>query len=755
MYIYSQLEIQGMVQGVGFRPFVARLATRFEQKGWIKNTSLGVLVSIEGLETQQHDFLNALQTELPPFAEIDDLKITAKPSENFERFEILTSINDAPTSAFILPDIATCPECVENIFNPQSRYYRYPFTSCCSCGARYSVTTHQPYDRANTSMAKFVLCADCQHEYQSMDNRRFHAQTLACPTCGVQLSFLGESGQVLAEKDTALKLAVEQLKAGKIIALKGIGGYQLLVDATNQEVVERLRQRKKRPLKPFALMVENLAAAQKLCEISELEQTALASPAAPIVLLKRREQIALADAGAPQQSLLGVMLAYSPLHHLLLHDFGSPLVATSGNRSSEPICIDDTQALENLAGIADYFLVHNRPILRPLDDSIVRVINKKVTVLRRARGFAPLPIKAPLFEGGLGGFALNTLAVGGQMKNTVAISHKNQAILSQHLGDLDSEATRQQFQKTLVDLQNAYAVKPVRVMHDLHPDYVSSQFAANLKIEKHAVQHHYAHALSCLAENNLQPPVLGIIWDGSGFGNDGTIWGGEFLSIHKKGFERFAHFRTFSLVGGSKAIQEPRRVALSLLFEIFGEKAFVDFDLGFSLNEQQLLKIALTKQLNCPKTSSIGRLFDAVASLLDLCHVNEYEGHAAMLLENCASSIETKDCYDFEISDSMIIDWQPMIEQILLDKTTQSSNYCAAKFHNTLAKISVEIAHHANQKNIVLSGGCFQNALLTENVFTELTTANFTVYTYQNVPPNDGGLALGQLYAASFLNLTD
>lgn len=742
--IHQQLEIKGIVQGVGFRPFVARLATRYKQTGWIKNTSTGVLISIEGSENQQQKFLAALQTELPPFAEISDLVITAKPLVNFEQFEILTSISDALTSAFTLPDIATCSECVEDIFNPQSRYYRYPFTSCCSCGARYSISTRQPYDRANTSMAKFVLCADCQHEYQAMDNRRFHAQTLACPTCGVQLSFLDKSGQVLAEKNTALELAISQLKAGEIVAMKGIGGYQLLVDATNSEAIKLLRQRKKRPLKPFALMVENLAAAQKLCEISELEKTALTSPAAPIVLLKRRESSTISEFVAPQQSLLGVMLAYSPLHHLLLHDFGLPLVVTSGNRSSEPICIDDVQALENLAGIADYFLVHNRPILRPLDDSIVRVINKKVTVLRRARGFAPLPIT-------LKNVFPNTISVGGQMKNTVAISHNNHAILSQHLGDLESEATRHQFQKTLIDLQNAYAVKPVRVMHDLHPDYVSSQFAASLNIEKHAVQHHYAHALSCMAENGLQPPALGIVWDGSGFGTDSTIWGGEFLLIHEKGFERFAHFRTFSLVGGSKAIQEPRRVALGVLYEIYGEKAFTEFDLGFSSNEQQLLKIALTKQLNCPKTSSVGRLFDAVASLLGLCHVNQYEGHAAMLLENCASSVETNDSYEFKISDSMIVDWQPVIEQLLADIPLQMSNYCAAKFHNTLAKISVEIAYHANQKNIVLSGGCFQNARLTEKVFAELTNAGFSVHTHQTVPPNDGCLALGQLYAASFL----
>jgi hydrogenase maturation protein HypF len=752
MQIHLQIDICGIVQGIGFRPFVARLAEKFSQTGSIKNTSRGVLISIQGLENLQQNFLDSLQNDLPPFAQISDLKMTVLPLANFKKFEIVPSVENSKIAAFSLPDIGTCAECVADIFDLQNRFFRYPFTSCCSCGARYSIATRQPFDRENTSMAEFKLCKDCTRDYQSISNRRFHAQTLGCEKCGVQLSFCDDLGNVLAKKDAALKLAVEQLKAGKIVAIKGIGGFQLVVDATNLQAVQRLRERKKRPMKPFALMVQNLAQARRLCEISQLEQTALISPAAPIVLLKRREQTEIAQAVAPQQKLLGVMLAYSPLHHLLLHDFGLPIVATSGNRSNEPICTDNAQALENLRGIADYFLFHNREILRQLDDSIVREINGKMTVLRRARGYAPLPIKAPLFEGGMGGFSLNTLAVGGQMKNTVAISHENQAILSQHLGDLDSLATQQQFEKTLADLQNSYAFLSVRVMHDLHSDYVSTHFAAKLEIEKIAVQHHYAHVLSCMAENNLSPPALGIVFDGTGLGLDGNLWGGEFLRIHETGFERFAHFRTFSLVGGSKAIQEPRRVALSLLFEIFGDVAFEMMNFDFSKNEIALLKIALTKNLNCPKTSSVGRLFDGIASLLELCHVNQYEGHAAMRLENCATESETRDSYNFEliVTTPFVIDWKLMIRQFLDDKTTQPASYCAKKFHNTLAKICVEIAQLANQKNIVLSGGCFQNALLTKKVFDELTAENFVVHTHQDVPPNDGGLALGQLYAAYF-----
>ncbi len=740
--IHQRIEIHGIVQGVGFRPFVARLAAKFSQKGWIKNTFSGVLIAIEGLENQQQTFLKCLQTELPPFAEIQSFKLTMQPLENFKKFEILASVSDTENWGFSLPDIATCKNCVEDIFNPQSRYFRYPFTSCCSCGARYSIFKCQPFDRQNTSMEKFILCHVCESEYQQMDNRRFHAQTLACENCGVRLRFLDKSGRVLAEK-AALKMAVEHLKTGKIIALKGIGGYQLIVDATNQKAVETLRERKKRPMKPFALMVQNLAEAETLCEISEVEKIALTSAAAPIVLLKRREKIEIVEAVAPEQNLLGVMLAYSPLHHLLLHDLSLPIVATSGNRSNEPICIEDAQALENLVDIADCFLTHNRQILRPLDDSIVREINGKITVLRRARGFTPLPIK-------LQKSVANTIAVGGQMKNTVAINHNNQAILSQHLGDLDSEATRNHFENTLDDLQNTNHFKAMCVMHDLHPDYVSTQFAKNLNIKQIAVQHHYAHALSCMAENDLLPPAFGIVFDGTGLGIDGTLWGGEFLSIHETGFERFTHFRQFSLVGGSKAIQEPRRVALGLLFEIYGERAFDMIDV-FSETEKTLMKMALTKNLNCPRTSSVGRLFDGISSLLELCHINQYEGQAAMMLENYAEKSKTHEFYDFRISEN-IIDWKPMIEQLLVDKKSKSKHYCAAKFHNTLAKICVEIATFTNQKNVVLSGGCFQNALLTQKVFTELTAANFNVYTHQNVPPNDGGLALGQLYAANFEN---
>jgi hydrogenase maturation protein HypF len=749
---HLKINIKGFVQGLGFRPFIVRLARQHHQKGWIANTNSGVTIDIEGLPEYQQDFLDSLHNQLPPFAKIDSSTITALPLEGFDDFRIKDSTTDDKQSAFVLPDIAVCPDCVRDIFDPASRYYLYPFTSCCHCGPRYSIMARLPYDRSRTGMAAFKPCPACTQDYQAIDNRRFHAQTIACPNCGPHLSLLDGSGRLLSEKHEALREAIKHLQDGKIVAIKGIGGYQLLVDATKREAVERLRLRKHRPQKPFALMVADLATAQQLCTISVLEQQALCSAAAPIVLLKAKPlEAAPTSAVAPGSNLLGIMLPYSPLHHLLLSKdiVAKPLcilVATSGNRHNEPICITEQQALTRLAGIADYFLTHDRPILRPLDDSVVRLINGKITVLRRARGYAPLPVT-------LKTAMPDTLALGAQLKNTVAISHEHHVILSQHLGDLDVEATQQQFQATLADLQNFYQVSPTRIMHDLHSGYASSQFAVSLPQPSRPVQHHYAHALSCMAEHGLEPPALGICWDGSGLGTDNTLWGGEFLLITEQGFERYAHFAPFPLPGGHKAMQEPRRAALGLLYEVFGGNAFERQGLPFSAQELNLLQSALSRQINCPRTSSAGRLFDAIASLLGLCHINDYEGQAAMALEQNATASASDLYYDFHIQQQtpLIVDWKITLEQLLEDIQHSPVELIAAKFHNTLAEIILAIAQRAGQQTIVLSGGCFQNARLTANAAERLKRSGFAVYCHENIPPNDGGLALGQLYAAKYI----
>jgi len=763
---HLKINIEGFVQGLGFRPFVVRLALQHQQKGRIANTNSGVTIDIEGLPEYQQDFIGNLHNRLPPFAKIESLTLSKLPLSGFDDFQIMPSTADGQQSAFVLPDIATCPDCIRDISDPTSRYYRYPFTSCCHCGPRYSIITRQPYDRSRTTMTAFTTCQGCGQDYQDIECRRFHAQTIACPECGPSLSLLDESGILLAEKHNALRAAIEQLQNGKIVAIKGIGGYQLLVDATNQQAVERLRLRKHRPQKPFALMVADLSTAQQLCIIDSLEQQALTSAAAPIVLLKgksieaacggdfsrpRANKFTLTSAVAPDSNLLGIMLPYSPLHHLLLNKDIAPqplyaLVTTSGNRQNEPICINQQQALTHLAGIADYFLTHNRPILRPLDDSVARLINDKITVLRRARGYTPLPITLKIAMP-------DTLAVGGQLKNTVAISHGNNIILSQHLGDLDLEATQQQFQATLTDLQEFYQIDPTRIMHDLHSGYASSQFAANLDKKTHPVQHHYAHALSCMAEHGLEPPALGICWDGSGLGTDNTLWGGEFLLINQQSFERYAHFAPFSLPGGYKAIQEPRRAALGLLYEIFASNVFEHQDLPFSASELNLLQPVLSRQLNCPRTTSVGRIFDAVASLLKLCHINQYEGQAATKLEMSAASAQTDQHYGFNIQHQapIIIDWKITLEQLLEDIQLNPVELIAAKFHNTLAEIILTLAQKAEQKTVVLSGGCFQNAYLVAKACQRLKNADFEVYCHEKIPPNDGGLALGQLYAAKYI----
>lgn len=729
---------------------MTRLARRYGQNGWIANSAEGVTIAIEGSPEDQTSFLYDLGNRLPPFAEIRSQFITEAPPAGYTSFTIQDSLIEGQGSVFLLPDLATCRDCLYDIFDNTCRFYRYPFTSCSYCGPRYSIQHSQPFDRIRTTMGAFRLCKECESDYRSVDSRRFHAQTLACPKCGPQLSFLDESGQVLFGRSDALAEAVRQLREGKIIALKGIGGYQLLADAGNDAAINRLRIRKHRPHKPFAVMVKDRSEVNALCVISEAESMALTSPAAPIVLLKRRGNVQFDKVGgrvAPDSNLLGVMLPYSPLHHLLLYDFGSPLVVTSGNLQDDPLCINERQALERLHCIADGYLTHNRSIVRPLDDSIVRLLNGKPTLLRRARGYCSLPIALPVSP------SSDMMAVGGQLKSTVAVSKNGQAVLSQHLGDLDNDAARKLFRATLTDLQQIYGVNPERVLHDYHGGYASTCYTEELPGINMPVQHHYAHALSCMAEHELEPPIFAVVWDGSGLGDDGTLWGGEFLQIDSQGYRRFAHLRSFSLPGGSQAIREPRRAALGILYEILGDDAFDALKSSFSDDEFGMLKVALQKHINCPRSTSGGRLFDAVASLLDLCRINSYEGQAASLLENCAGDAVTDEYYDFLVvpGSPAIIDWRMVVVGLLKDLDCLPKALIAAKFHNTLAQMICAAAKSAGRRIVVLSGGCFQNAVLVGKSVTALTAEGFTVYCHERIPPNDGGLSLGQLAAAKYL----
>lgn len=739
------ITIQGTVQGVGFRPFIYRLAQSYQQTGWVMNSHTGVEITLTGDSIKQTQFLAAISKQSPVGSDIQSLSSRTIPQQNFADFQIKSSQTQGDYSHFVLPDLSPCPDCLTELFNPNSRFYRYPFISCCACGVRYSIMQAQPYDRIRTSMTDFELCTDCLSDYHNPDNRRFHSQSIACPQCGPVLY----SNDGIKNNEHALNLAIKALQNGQIVALKGVGGYQLLVDATQTKAVQRLRDKKQRPAKPFALLLETLKHAQQLCHISPQAEKALCSPASPIVLLPKKIHLNLTDVIAPENEMLGIMLPASPLHQLISHTFGKPLVATSGNLPSQAICTTEADACQQLGEIADVFLHHNRTIIHGLDDSIVRPLHQYNTVFRRARGYVPKPLsiakKLP-----------KQLALGGHKKNTLAISTGAQLILSPHIGDLNSLSNQTQRQHIETSLCAFYHVNAQQIIHDAHPDYHSSQIALASHLEKKAVQHHQAHILACMAEHSLQPPLLGFAWDGAGLGDDQTIWGSECFSVDAQGFQRRASFHPFPLVGADLAAKEPRRAALGILYTTFGDVLFAenhaDILKHFSTTELNLLRPALQKNLNTPLSSSMGRLFDAVACLLDLSSFNAYEGQAAMLLEQAAQHSTSKEYYPFDndLTDQCLkIDWRPMIRALIADIPHHNKSLIAAKFHNTLAKSILFIAQSHRYTDIVLSGGCFQNALLVKQCAQILENSGFSVYTHKDIPPNDGGLAIGQLYAAT------
>ena len=768
-----KIVIHGAVQGAGFRPFVYRLATEMKLQGWISNSAQGVFIEVEGTKEVLDRFLLRLQKEIPPRAFIQSLEFSFLDPIGFEKFEIRESDATGAKTSIILPDIATCPDCLKDIFSPWNGRYLYPFTNCTNCGPRFSIIESLPYDRLNTSMKKFEMCPECRTEYENPIDRRFHAQPNACPTCGPQLQVWDTGGKKLAERHDALLQAVKAIEAGKIVAVKGIGGFHLMADARNNEAVRRLRERKHREEKPFALMFPSLEDVKKECEVDKLEERLLLSPESPIVLLSRiighshfHLPSSISTSVAPNNPYLGCMLPYSPLHHILMGQLGFAVVATSGNLSDEPICTDEHEALDRLHEIADVYLVHNRPIVRHIDDSIVRVMMGRELVIRRARGYAPLPITIRTQH------AVSLLAVGAHLKNTIALTSDSNVFVSQHIGDLETKESLDAFHSVVADFQTMYNCKPEYIVCDLHPDYLSSKFARSTGIPLLEVQHHNAHVASCMAENQLEGEVLGVSWDGTGYGLDGTIWGGEFLLTTKTSFERVATFRPFRLPGGEKAIKEPRRTALGMLYELFGDEVFRRQDLpqlnAFTSTELELLNQVLLKRVNTPITTSVGRIFDAVASLIGLQQRVNYEGQAAMELEFLTAQSKTKESYAFTMDDGRmliekpvaqlenenqksltIIDWSPFINGILEDvRHNTISPIIAAKFHNTLVEIIIAVAKKIGQPRVVLSGGCFQNRYLTERAVKRLQEEEFRPSWHQRVPPNDGGIALGQLYAA-------
>jgi hydrogenase maturation protein HypF len=753
-----RIAIRGAVQGVGFRPFIYRLATSMGLAGWVNNTSQGVFIEAEGSHEHLRRFLLRIEAERPPRSFVQSLESALLEPVGYTTFEVRHSDECGAKTAFVLPDIAICSDCLAEIFDPTNRRYRYPFTNCTNCGPRFSIIEALPYDRANTTMRHFAMCRECQAEYDNPLDRRFHAQPNACPRCGPQLQFWDGEGHSLAQQGVALLRAAEAIRQGRIVAVKGLGGFHLMVDARNQSAVQRLRLRKAREEKPFALMYPVIDQVRDDCEVSELEERLLRSPESPIVLLRRRlpgdARSAIAPAVAPRNPYLGVMLPYTPLHHLLLAELSFPVVATSGNRSDEPICTDEREALDRLSSIADSYLVHNRPIARHVDDSIARVMLGSECVLRRARGYAPLPIHVnePLPA---------ALAVGAHLKNTVAIAVGGEVFSSQHIGDLETPQAFDAFNRVVASLAQLYDFRPAVVLCDAHPDYRSTQFAEavihNRTLPLIRVQHHYAHVLSCMAENELTPPLLGVAWDGTGYGLDGTIWGGEWLRVNDTSFERAAHLRTFRLPGGEKAIREPRRSALGLLYELFGDALFARDDLPplqtFSAQERAIMRSMLQRGINAPITSSAGRLFDAIAALVGLRQESRYEGQAALELECALEGVETDQAYPARVCAhhvTHVVDWEPMVYGVLDDvRRGLGAGWIAAKFHNTLAEMIVAVAEQADEQRVVLSGGCFQNRYLTERAVTQLREAGFRPFWHQRIPANDGGIAIGQAFAAA------
>ncbi|MCE5228577.1 carbamoyltransferase HypF [bacterium] len=738
-----RVHISGAVQGVGFRPFIYRIAHELRLAGWVGNSSEGIVIELEGPRAAIESMCDRIHRERPSPAEIHSIQFEPAIATGERGFHIAPSLGGKPT-ALVQPDLATCPDCAREILDPANRRYRYPFTCCTACGPRFSIVAALPYDRANTTMARFEMCPACRAEYKDPADRRFHAQANACPACGPHIELWDAAGNVIASHEGALRLAARAIGEGRIVALKGLGGFQLLCDARNGDTLASLRHRKRREARPFAVMMPAIGDAARACLVSPEEARLLASPEAPIVLMRRAEGGFIHEAVAPGVPDVGVMLPTTPLHHLLMAELGFPIVATSGNQKDEPICTDERAALTRLAGMADLFLVHNRPILNPVDDSVARVVDGHVQLLRRARGFAPLPV-GPLLNPPA---RRAVLAVGAQQKNTVALAAGEYIFISQHLGDLQSAETLDAFNHAIHHLENLFDAKHESLARDLHPDYLSSVHCLNSTAPVLGVQHHHAHVLAAMAEHDLAGPVLGVAWDGSGLGTDGTIWGGEFLRVDRRGFERLAWLRPFALIGGEAAVREPRRAALGLILELTNPERFEpDLLELFSARELSIFKKMAAGKLNSPFTSSAGRLFDGVAALAGLPPRVSYEGQAALALEAAVLGVNAP-AYPFECVDAAI-DWRPMIESVLDDRRAGATVAAiSARFHATMIEMVIDVARRAGLDDVVLCGGCFQNRVLLEGAISRLRHEQFRPWWPRLVPPNDGGIALGQAAAA-------
>ena len=749
--VAKRLKVNGIVQGVGFRPFIFQLAEKYGLKGKVANTSSGVSIHVEGPAQRVASFESDLADKSPPLAYI--VEISGQPSvvENFADFAIVKSKGESAMSTLISPDVSVCNDCLAEMLDPNDRRYQYPFINCTNCGPRYTIIDDIPYDRPKTSMRQFKMCPSCQAEYDDPNNRRFHAQPNACADCGPHVALYDCRRNRLATDNPIAKTA-DLLKHGHIVAIKGLGGYHLAVDATNSDAVECLRNRKIREEKPLAVMSYDLEHIRRYAVVGSAEEALLTSNRRPIVLLKKKNPNTISQAVAPKNKYFGVMLPYTPLHYLLLNYGFVALVMTSGNLSEEPIAIDNDDAFDRLVGIADYFLIHNRDILLRSDDSIVRHSAGEKRFTRRSRGFVPIPI-----------FLKNTvppiLACGAELKNTICVTKQDMAFLSQHVGDLENIATYDFFKLTVAHLKRILEVTPEVIACDMHPDYLSTRYAQEqTEIPRISVQHHHAHIISCMAEHQLEGPVIGLSFDGTGYGSDGAIWGGEILVAKEQDFERAGHLAYVAMPGGAAAIKEPWRMAISYLKDAFGSE-YSKLDIP-TINEIENDKLRIvdemiTKGVNAPLTSSLGRLFDAVASIGGIRKRVNFEGQAAMELEMLASeAVEANYDYEWDTGEVLRILPAPIIRGIVTDiQNGIPIAEISTKFHNTLIQMFAELCGVIRKKRdlnrVVLSGGCFQNATLLAGLIKALKKRDFEVFSHQQVPTNDGGIALGQAVVAA------
>ncbi len=747
----AEITITGIVQGVGFRPYIYNLAQKHTIRGWVLNNGNGVFIDAEGEDGNLQQFIQDIPKLAPSLARIESLRVKFLKPLGYPSFEIRKSKETQEKFVLISPDVATCDQCLSELLSPQNFRYRYPFINCTLCGPRFTIIKDIPYDRHKTTMASFKMCPLCQSEYENPSDRRFHAQPNACPACGPSLRLVDREGKEIPGDPIEETLTL--FEKGRIVAIKGLGGFHLACDAKNQEVVSTLRSRKYREDKPFAVMCQDIKEVQNHCELSLEEENLLLSTERPIVILRRKKGCKIAPAVAPYQNTLGVMLPYSPLHYLLFQGSLKTLVMTSGNITDEPICYKNEEAFQRLSRIADYFLFHNREIHMRCDDSVTRVFEGKPYLLRRSRGYVPYPIKLS--------FPIEMiLACGGELKNTFCLTRDQYAFVSHHIGDLENLETLTSFEEGIEHFKRLFSIEPKALAYDLHPDYLSTKYALSIPdLPKVGVQHHHAHIVSCMAENGIEGEVIGVALDGTGYGTDGTLWGGEFLKVSLKDFIRLAHLKEVPMPGGAMAIKEPWRMAMVYLEEAFGEEwpeLEIDFVKRIDPKKTEVLKMMIKRGLNTPFSTSMGRLFDAVSSLLSIRDYVNYEGQAAIELEMIADE-EVKASYSFQFlqkEEGLIeIDLSEMIREIIYDlREGISAPEISGKFHQTISRLIIEMCNLIRDREglnrVVLSGGVFQNMFLLSRVIEGLKGSGFEVYTHHLLPTNDGGICLGQAVIA-------